>query len=101
MRAEQLWIVVAVDAATLGTLVATTAALGIDAWGLVVLVAVYGLAPVLVAYNTQLTSRGLGNLFLVVKLLAEAAAVSSHGIVAVALWSVAVSPPRSLSSPIR
>ena len=64
--------------------------LGVGAWGLVALVAVYGLAPVLVAYNTQLTSRGLGNLFLVVKLLAEAAAVASDGVSALAFWLVAV-----------
>jgi hypothetical protein len=84
------WIVVAVDVATLGAIVVAAAALGLDAWGLVALVAVYGLAPVLVAYNTQLTSRGLGNFFLVVKLLAEPTAVASGGLEAATLWLVAV-----------
>jgi hypothetical protein len=85
-----VWIVVALDAATLAMLLVAASALGVGAWGLVALVAVYGLAPVLVAYNTQLTSRGLGSFFLVVKLLAEAAAVASDGVAAAALWSVAI-----------
>lgn len=85
-----VWIVVALDAVTLAALLVAASALGVGAWGLVALVAVYGFAPVLVAYNTQLTSRGLGNLFLVVKLLSEAAAVASDGVTAAALWSVAI-----------
>jgi hypothetical protein len=85
-----VWIAAALDAVTLVVLLVAASMLGIGALGLVALVAVYGLAPVLVAYNTQLTSRGLGNLFLVVKLLSEVAAAASDGIVAVALWSAAI-----------
>lgn len=78
-------LVVAVDGLTLAILLGAGAALGIAPAGLVAIVLVYGLAPVLVAYNTQLTSRGLGNLLLVVSLFAQAGAAASTGIAALAL----------------
>lgn len=56
--------------------------------GAVALIAVYGTAPILAAYNVQLSSRGLGNLFLVIKMLAEVGATSCDGWLSVLLWLV-------------
>lgn len=84
------WLMVAVDAATLVPLLAAAAALALPPWSLAVITAVHGLAPVLAAYNTQLASRGLGNLALVVALLAQVAAVSTAGPVAPLLWLIAI-----------
>ncbi len=56
-----------------------------------VIVAVYGTAPALVAYNTQLASRAFGNLFLVGAVLAAAAAVDRAQIDAPALVLYAAS----------
>ena len=70
-------LVLAVDLVTLALVFVAGALLGIGAQGLVAITLVYGMAPVLASYNTQLTSRGLGNLFLVVSLLAQVAAASS------------------------
>ena len=78
-------LVVAVDGLTLVLVLAVGAALGIGPFGLLTILLVYGLAPVLVAYNTQLTSRGLGNFFLVVSLFAQVAAAASTGIAALGL----------------
>lgn len=83
-------IVIGIDAATLGILVSFALSIGLPMESVIILVAIYGLAPVLVTYNTQLTSRGLGNLFLVVKLLAEVAAVSNTGVTAAGLWFIAI-----------
>lgn len=78
-------LVVAIDGLTLSLVLGAGAALGIAPAGIVAIVLVYGLAPVLVAYNTQLTSRGLGNLLLVVSLFAQVAATASTGICALGL----------------
>lgn len=80
--------VVGVDVVTLALLLAAAFALGIGPAGLVAVLLVYGLAPVLVAYNTQLTSRGVGNLLLTVSLLLQAgAAAASDGSAALATAS--------------
>jgi hypothetical protein len=78
-------LVVAIDGLTLALVLGAGVTLGITPSGLVAIVLVYGLAPVLVAYNTQLTSRGLGNLLLVISLLAQVAAAASIGIPVLAL----------------
>lgn len=85
-----LSIVIAIDAITLLVLVAFAAAFSLPLLSIAGLCAVYGLAPVLVAYNTQLTSRGLGNFFLVVLLLAEVMAVLSSGAPAAFFWLTAI-----------
>lgn len=87
---RSVMIVIGIDMATLAVLISFALAIGLSMTSIVVLITVYGLAPVLVAYNTQLTSRGLGNLFLVVKLLAEVAAVSTMGAAAAVLWLIAI-----------
>lgn len=78
-------LIVAVDGLTLVVVLGSGLALGIAPAGLLAICLVYGLAPVLVAYNTQLTSRGLGNLLLVVSLFAQAGASTSTGIAALGL----------------
>jgi len=84
-------ITLAIDAATLALLLLAGAALDVGRQGLVAIILVYGLAPVLVAYNTQLTSRGFGNLLLVVSLLAQAGAAASTGAATVALAALGAS----------
>lgn len=84
------WLMVAIDAATLAVLLGVAVVLALPAWSLAAVTAVHGLAPVLAAYNTQLTSRGLGNLALVIALLAQAGAVSVSGAPALVLWLVAI-----------
>lgn len=78
-------LVVAIDIATLLLVVGAGALIGLGLSGIVAIILVYGLAPVLVAYNTQLTSRGLGNLLLVISLFAQAGAASATGFTAPAL----------------
>ncbi len=85
-----LSIMLVVDAATLLMLVAFGIAFSLPITSIIAICIVYGLAPVLVAYNTQLTSRGMGNLFVVVMLLAEVAAISTDGTRAALFWSIAV-----------
>lgn len=68
------WLAQAVDAFVLALIVGHAVAGGASLRGLAAIIAVFGTAPVLVAYNTQIASRGLGNLFLVVALLSAAAA---------------------------
>ncbi len=81
---------VVLDVMSLAVVVGATVAFGFGVWGASAAIAIYGLAPVLVAYNTQLTSRGLGNLLLLVKLLLELAASMSTGWPAALLWVSAV-----------
>lgn len=76
---RSLLIVVAVDCFTLFLVVAAGVAMGMAPLGIIAIILVYGLAPVLVAYNTQLTSRSLGNFFLVFSLLAQVLAASLTG----------------------
>jgi len=67
-------LVQAADAATLLLLIAHALHLNAPAASIVVIFLVYGLAPVLAAYNTQLSSRSFGNLFFTASLLSQAAA---------------------------
>lgn len=83
-------LVVIVDIAICIILCAAALALGLGAVGMLAVVIVYGSAPVLVAYNAQMTSRGLGTLFLVVKMLAEVAATATDGPTAALLWALAI-----------
>lgn len=84
------WLSVVLDAATLVVLVGASIALGLPGWSVVVVLVIYGLAPVLVAYNTQLNARVLGNLALVASLLTQVAAASITGWAAFLLWPLAV-----------
>jgi hypothetical protein len=67
---------------------------GMPASGVAVVVFIIGTAPVLAAYNTQLTSRAFGNLFLMIAVLA--AVVAPHfpddprGIMSLVLATIAV-----------
>lgn len=84
-------IVVVLDVATLALILVAAVLLGIDPAGIVGIILVYGLAPVLVAYNTQLTSRSLGNLLLVISLLAQIGAVTTTGFSAIPLVAIGAS----------
>ena len=53
---------------------------GLSLLAIAIIIAIFGTAPVLVAYNTQIASRAFGNLFLVACML-SAGAVSVHDIV--------------------
>jgi hypothetical protein len=86
-----VWLVQFVDLMSLAVLCIFVWQAGFGGSAVAAIVIVYGLAPVLVAYNTQLTSRALGNLVLVVKCLAEAAAATLPvGDLATLLWCVAI-----------
>ena len=50
-------------------LIGYAVASGMSFLAVAVIIAVFGTAPVLVAYNTQITSRAFGNLFLVACML--------------------------------
>lgn len=76
---RSVFFVVVIDGMTLLVILCVSAAIGVEQSGAIVVILVYGLAPVLVAYNTQLTSRGMGNLFLVLSLSLQAAAAASTG----------------------
>lgn len=76
------------DLATLVVLGGFFLAIGLSADDLWVLVLIYGLAPVLCAYNVQLTSRGMGNFLLVVTLVAAVAAVTQDDAWAPLFWVV-------------
>ena len=65
------YITQAADILVLAVLFLLGIIIGLDHIGLAVMTLVYGLAPVLVSYNTQLTSRSLGNLFLVCSLICQ------------------------------
>jgi hypothetical protein len=79
------------DVVVLLMLIAFAIAYDASVSDIAVVVAVYGTAPALVAYNTQLTSRGFGNLFLVAAVLAAAAAVGRGQIDALTLTLYAAS----------
>lgn len=64
-------LVQAADVATLLLLIAYAVHLGATMPAIAVLTLVYGTAPVLVAYNTQLASRAFGNLFFTASVLAQ------------------------------
>lgn len=63
------YITLTIDLTVLLLLFVLGVAIGLNGIGLGAVVLVYGIAPVLVSYNTQLTSRSLGNLFLICSLI--------------------------------
>jgi len=65
------------DLITLGVVLTAANTIGLTLPSLAAMALLFGTAPVLVAYNTQLTSRVMGNLFLTVSLLAQAGAAST------------------------
>lgn len=71
------YITLSIDFAVLILLMLVGLLVGLDGLGITVIAIVYGLAPVLVSYNTQLTSRGLGNLFLICSLFFQLLSVKS------------------------
>ncbi|TVR11190.1 MAG: hypothetical protein EA385_01825 [Salinarimonadaceae bacterium] len=77
------------DFLTLILIVVAFVMMGGGQYGVAALILIYGMAPVLAAYNVQLASRGLGNLLLVIKMFAEVGAIHSDGATAAALWIVA------------
>lgn len=79
-------IVQAAEVATAALLLAWASSQGHSLLGLAIIIAVYGTAPVLVAYNTQLASRAYGNLFFTASILALAAASDANSVAAYVLW---------------
>ena len=82
---QSIVIILTLDLLTFGLLVCVAAFYEFSFAGYAATFLTFAFAPVLVAYNTQLTSRGLGNLFLVLALLSQVGAASSTGMLAVAL----------------
>ncbi|MFM9941053.1 MAG: hypothetical protein ACKVP7_16350 [Hyphomicrobiaceae bacterium] len=85
-----VWLCQLADAAALGIGVALGVWLGLGWPGLLVLLAATLFAPTLVAYNTQLNPRSLGNLFLMAKMASEVAAVGMAGPWSWLFWAIAV-----------
>lgn len=78
-----------IDAVTLILISLAYLIMGGNSLGISILIIVYGLAPVIAAYNFQLSSRGLGALFIAIKMLSEVGAAQSYGFFSVSLWIVA------------
>jgi hypothetical protein len=74
------WLAQVPDILVLVMLAAFAFSAGAPLQEIAVLVLVFGTAPVLAAYNAQIASRGLGNLFLVTMLLAAALGTAHPGI---------------------
>ncbi|HUZ31000.1 MAG TPA: hypothetical protein VMV19_02660 [Xanthobacteraceae bacterium] len=91
LRPSIVVVVQIADVLVLLMLIAFAMAYNASVRDIAVVVAVYGTAPALVAYNTQLASRAFGNLFLVGAVLAAAAAVDRAQIDALALTLYAAS----------
>ena len=91
LRPSIVVVVQIADVLVLLMLIAFALAYNASVRDIAVIVAVYGTAPALVAYNTQLASRAFGNLFLVGAVLAAAAAVDHAQIDALALTLYAAS----------
>ena len=68
---ESRYLALILDVVTLAILLGFAWAAGLSRDALLAVAIVFGFAPALTTYNTQLTSRGLGNLFLVVGLFAQ------------------------------
>ena len=83
------WLSQSADLAAMAVTIAGTIVLGSSDAGLLAAIATVGLAPVLVAYNTQLSPRGFGNVFLAACLLFQAAAVAAADPVAWLWWALA------------
>lgn len=77
-----------VDVFTLGLCLSLGFFLGASPLGLLVMTSIFVSAPVLASYNVQLTSRGLGNVFLTVGLASQIAADSQRGFVSFVWWGV-------------
>ena len=85
-----VWLCQLADAAALCIGVALGVCLGLGWPGLLVLLAATLFAPTLVAYNTQLNPRSLGNLFLMAKMASEVVAVGMAGPWSWLFWAIAV-----------
>ncbi len=85
-----IWLIHGVDAVVAMAGCVLALQLGASLWSLPVIVALVGFAPILVSYNVQLNPRAFGNLFLVLKFLAEASAASLPFSQAWPLWLLAV-----------
>jgi hypothetical protein len=68
--ASARWYSQVVDGILMVLMLSYALSAGMPAFGLAVVVFIIGTAPVLAAYNTQLTSRAFGNLFLIIAVLA-------------------------------
>ena len=88
---NSVWIVQAADVLVLVLLIGYAVASGMSFLAVAVIIAVFGTAPVLVAYNTQITSRAFGNLFLVACMLSMVAVSAQQNVTfAVLLYVLAV-----------
>lgn len=74
---ESRYLALILDVVTLAILLGFAWAAGLSRDALLAVAIVFGFAPALTTYNTQLTSRGLGNLFLVAGLLAQVMAAQA------------------------
>ena len=87
---KSIFLIFLIDFLTMSLVLSSSLLIGMKPVGVLGVLLVYGFAPVIVAYNTQLTSRGLGNLMLVVTLFAQVAAAADTGFLAMAFCLVGV-----------
>ena len=69
-------------------LIGYAVASGMSFLAIAIIIAVFGTAPVLVAYNTQITSRAFGNLFLVACMLSAVAVSAEQNVTFAVLFYV-------------
>lgn len=86
-----VWLTQAADGLVCIGIMLLALELGASPWSMPLIVALIGCAPVMVSYNFQANSRGFGNVFLTLKLVAELFAVSAPPQVAWLLWLLAMS----------